>query len=53
MIFAALQPRCCLDRSCPAVRRYHAFGMFLITEADADAIRAIFNQEGGLSDAIK
>ena len=32
---------------------YHAFGMFLITEADADAIRAIFSQEGELSAAIE
>ena len=28
-------------------------GMFLVTEADADAIRAIFNQEGELSAAIE
>jgi hypothetical protein len=27
--------------------------MFLLTEADADAIRAIFNQEGELSAAIE
>jgi hypothetical protein len=27
--------------------------MFLVTEADADAIRAIFNQEGELSVAIE
>jgi len=27
--------------------------MFLIIEADADAIRAIFNQEGELSAAIE
>jgi hypothetical protein len=27
--------------------------MFLVTEADADAIRAIFNQEGELSAAIE
>jgi hypothetical protein len=26
--------------------------MFLVTEADADAIRAIFNQEGELSAAV-
>jgi hypothetical protein len=32
---------------------YHALGMFLVTEADADAIRAIFTQEGELSDAIE
>jgi hypothetical protein len=31
----------------------HAFGMFMITEADADAIRAVFNQEGELSAAIE
>jgi hypothetical protein len=29
----------------------HAFGMFVITEADAAAIRATFNQEGELSAA--
>jgi hypothetical protein len=27
--------------------------MFVITEADADAIRAVFNQEGELSAAIE
>jgi hypothetical protein len=27
--------------------------MFIITEADADAIRAVFNQEGELSAAIE
>ena len=32
---------------------YHALRMFLITEADADAIRAIFTQEGELSAAIE
>jgi hypothetical protein len=32
---------------------YHAPGMFLVTEADADAIRTIFNQEGELSAAIE
>ena len=31
----------------------HAFGMFIITEADAAAIRATFNQEGDLSAAIE
>jgi hypothetical protein len=31
----------------------HAFGMFVITEADAAAIRAVFNQEGELSAAIE
>jgi hypothetical protein len=31
----------------------HAFGMFVVTEADATAIRAIFNQEGELSAAIE
>jgi hypothetical protein len=30
-----------------------AFGMFVITEADAAAIRAIFDQEGELSAAIE
>ena len=33
--------------------RRHPFRMFLVTEADADAIRAIFNQEGELSAAIE
>ena len=32
---------------------YHAFWMFIITEADVDAIRAIFSQEGELSAAIE
>jgi hypothetical protein len=32
---------------------HHGFQMFLVTEADADAIRAIFNQEGELSAAIE
>jgi hypothetical protein len=32
---------------------HHALGMFVITEADADAIRAVFNQEGELSAAIE
>jgi hypothetical protein len=32
---------------------HHAFGMFLVTEADAEAIRAIFNEEGELSAAIE
>jgi hypothetical protein len=32
---------------------YYPFGMFLVTEADADAIRAIFSQEGELSAAIE
>jgi hypothetical protein len=31
----------------------HAFGMFVIAEADAAAIRAIFDQEGELSAAIE
>jgi hypothetical protein len=30
----------------------HAIGMFVVTEADAAAIRAVFNQEGELSVAI-
>jgi hypothetical protein len=34
----------------PAVLRVN---MFLVTEADADAIRAIFNKEGELSAAIE
>jgi hypothetical protein len=29
------------------------FGIFVITEADADAIRAVFNQKGELSTAIE
>jgi hypothetical protein len=44
------------SRRDPLVRRAvgcHAFGMFLITEADAEAIRAIFSQEGELSAAIE
>jgi hypothetical protein len=31
----------------------HALGMFVITEADAAAIRATFNKEGELSAAIE
>jgi hypothetical protein len=31
---------------------HHAWGMFIITEADAAAIRVVFNQEGELSAAI-
>ncbi len=31
----------------------HADGMFVVTEADAAAIRAIFNEEGELSAAIE
>jgi hypothetical protein len=31
----------------------HAFGMFIITEADAAAILAVFDQEGELSAAIE
>jgi hypothetical protein len=31
----------------------HAFGMFVVTEADAAAIREVFNQEGELSAAIE
>jgi hypothetical protein len=33
--------------------RHHANGMFVVTEADAAAIRAVFNQEGELSAAIE
>jgi hypothetical protein len=33
--------------------RSHAFGMFVVTEADAAAIRAIFHQGGELSAAIE
>jgi hypothetical protein len=32
---------------------HHAIGMFVVTEADAAAIRAVFNQEGELSAAIE
>jgi hypothetical protein len=32
---------------------HHAFGMFVISDADAAAIRAIFHQEGELSAAIE
>ena len=31
----------------------HALGMFVVTEADAAAIRTIFNEEGELSAAIE
>jgi hypothetical protein len=31
----------------------HGIGMFVVTEADAAAIRAVFNQEGELSAAIE
>jgi hypothetical protein len=31
----------------------HAIGMFIVTEADAAAIRAVFDQEGELSAAIE
>ena len=33
--------------------RRHAVGMFSVTEADAAAIRAVFEQEGELSAAIE
>jgi len=33
--------------------RRHAIGMFIVTEADADAIRTAFYQEGELSAAIE
>jgi hypothetical protein len=33
--------------------RRHAIGMFVVTEADAAAIRAVFNQEGELSAAVE
>ena len=32
---------------------HHAWGMFVITEADAAAIRAVFNEEGELSAVIE
>jgi hypothetical protein len=32
---------------------HHAWGMFVITEDDAAAIRAVFNQEGELSAVIE
>jgi hypothetical protein len=31
----------------------HAFEMFIVTEADADEIRTVFNQKGELSAAIE
>src|ERR1700681_2694184 len=34
-------------------RRHHAIGMFVVNEADAAAIRAVFTQEGELSAAIE
>ena len=34
-------------------RHPHASRMFVVTEADAAAIRAVFNQEGELSAAIE
>ena len=34
-------------------RATHAIGMFVVTEADAAAIRAVFTQEGELSAAIE
>jgi hypothetical protein len=45
----------CRAAHLPAVvcMHQHAFGMFVITEADAAAIRATFNQEGELSAAIE
>ncbi len=33
--------------------RHHTIGMFVVTEADAAAIRAVFHQEGELSAAIE
>jgi hypothetical protein len=41
--------------SCIAARGAcrHATGMFIVTEADAAAIRAVFDQEGELSAAIE
>ncbi len=35
------------------VRTSHALRMFVITEADAAAIRAVFNEEGELSAVIE
>ena len=35
------------------VREFHASWMFIVTEADAAAIRAIFDQAGELSAAIE
>src|SRR3954453_18995930 len=48
--------KCGLVSSISLARRgagYHALGMFLVTEADADAIRTIFNQEGELPAAME
>lgn len=33
--------------------RRHAIGMFIVTEADAAAIHAVFDQEGELSAAMR
>ena len=40
-------------RACRPSAHHHAIGMFVVTEADAAAIRAVFNQEGELSAAIE
>ena len=42
-------------RSClpAAVRVPHAAGMFVVTEAEATAIRAVFEQQGELSAAVE
>ncbi len=38
----------------PATSRViHTFSMFIVTEADADAIRAAFHEQGELSAAIE
>jgi hypothetical protein len=37
----------------PSLQVPDGFGMFIITEADAAAIRAVFDQEGELSAAIE
>lgn len=37
----------------PTVRAFHASAMFMVTESDADAIRAAFFDEGELSAAIE
>src|SRR4051812_45253197 len=44
---------CCGSVLVHRLTHHHAAGMFLVTEADAEAIRTIFNQKGELSAAIE
>jgi hypothetical protein len=56
VVGGALQDISARQDGIPLVRHeagYHPLEMFLVTEADAEAIRAIFNQEGELSAAIE